>query len=687
MKTSSKFLSLLLFASLTAFTSCEFLQPDKQEEPEDPQEPSGEIHDYSDPVKSGVDVVEYDMGGGYMAITTTEDKAPKLGDFLCSGATEKAPLGYLLKVVDIEKVDPSIIAEYNTKSGTRVGSDGGDTYLVTTAMATLDEVLRSLGQEAEGWLTVNNGKVKLSDDATRAGVEYKPEDEGLYPLLDVSHTFQVEGDTKKKDDDGSDLVKWENYGDGALKIKISEYLSLNDFRYFTDPANESRSGYKIQFYNHFNVHFSGSLGVHKECEDLITWGTNKLNPIENKTDAKKYLNSWYPIIPLELVGVPVNITMRIVVRFPFEANLKAGIDADLMDRKNYWSFGAMLDTDRLSISPLDESGDRYCYAEEYPEWSDALEKADSEKSEFGLYLKGDFKIGPKVEVSAGINGTNLTSDELDYLISIFTGSGDNEGLLDTILKKKESDKENKDKLISLKAEVLTCAAEASFDFGGSVKMGIEYVTEDPIMDLLSSNPNKNYGWQSSDKWSLTGDFNASISFTLLDLKLGFKGIDIAKIEWKKDFPITLPVFKFEGPFLFPDYTEQKVDARPGEFIKISAKKTDPFATWFYGQKGFGYVLEKFGADDLRYFDAPASLDMQEDGNLFAKKYSFTMPLPIKASELEKYVPYTLYPYTVISKPFHMPDTEFKVFRKGVKFVYNGTELVYNTIDEVYGEEI
>ena len=686
MKTRSKLMPLLLLVCLMTYTSCDLLKPDKQEEPEDPQEPSGEIHDYSDPVKSGVDVVEYDMGGGYMAITTTEDKAPKLGDFLCSGATEKAPLGYLLKVVDIEKVDPSIIAEYNTKSGTRVGSDGGDTYLVTTAMATLDEVLRSLGQEAEGWLSVSNGKVKLSDDATRAGVEYKPEDEGLYPILDISQTFQIEGDTK--DDTGADsnLIKWEDYGDGSLQIKISEYLSLNDFLFFVDPARENRWGVKAQFYNHFNVHLSGALGVHKECDDLITWGVNKLKPVDNKAGAHKYLLSWYPVIPLEAAGVPINITVKIAITFPFEANLKAGLDADLMDHKNYWSMGAMMDG--LSLpSPLPESGGKICFTEEYPEGSDAAEVADAEKSKYGLYLKGDFKIGPKLDVSLGINGTNLTSDELDYLISILKTDEDKEGLLDIILKKKEADGEEKEKLISLKAEVLTLAAEASFDFGGEAKIGIEYVTEDPIMDLLNHNPNKNYGWQCADKLAFTGDFNAKATLTLLDLKLGFKGIDIAKIEWKKEFPVTAPLFKFEGPFLFPDYTEQKVSALPGEFIKISAKKRDPFSTWFYGQKGFGYVLEKFGADDIRYFDAPETLDIQEEGNLLMKKYAFTMPLPIKSSELEKFVPYTLYPYTIISKPFHMPYTEFKVYRKGVKFIYNGSELVYNTIDELYGEDL
>ena len=676
-------MSLLLFASLMAFTSCDLLQPDKSVEPD---ESAGEIYDYSDPEKSGVDVVDYDMGGGYMAITTTEDKAPKMGDFLCSGSTEKAPLGYLLKVVDIERVDPSIVSEYNTKSGTKVGTDGEDTYLVTTAQATLDEILRSRGEEAQGWLSVSNGKVKLSEDATRAGIEYKPKDEGLFTILDVSQTFEVEGDTKKDDDhNDKNLVKWENYGDGNLEIKISEYLSLNDYCVYTDPANENRSGFKIQFYNHFNVHFSGSLGVHKECDDLITWGINKLKPVENKANVKKYKLSWYPVIPLEVVGVPINITLKVDLRFPFEANLKAGIDADLMDRKNYWSVGAMFDTDKVSLSPLDESGDRYCFTEEYPEGSEAAEKADSENSKFGLYLKGDFKVGPKVELSAGINGTNLTSEELDYLISILKGDDEKEGLLDIILKKKESNEENKEKLISLKAEVLTFAADASFDFGVGVKMGIEYVTENPLMDLLSSNPNKNYGWQSSDKWSMTGDFNANVIFTLLDLKLGFKGFDIATVKLKKEFPFNWPLFKFEGPFLFPDYTEQKVNATPGEFIKISAKKTDSFATWFYGQKGFGYVLEKFGSDDIRYFDAPESLDMQEEGNLFSKKYRFTMTLPIKASELNQNVPYTLYPYTIISKPFHMPYTEFKVFRKGVKFIYNGTELVYNTIDEVYGE--
>lgn len=677
----------IFIAMLSAVSCLGFLEDVIDEEEREHSEDEtvvSDIYDYSDPVKSGVEVLDYDMTDGSLAVTTTSEKAPKLGDLLCSGSTDQAPLGYIARVVEVEEVDQSIVDEYMTKSDTKSDITDGVTYLVKTIPARLEDLLRSRGKEAEGWLSISNGKVKLVDTGTK-GI-YKPEEEAI-PILDIDHTFTIEGDTKTDSDD-KNKVKWENYGDGKLSLSVSDYLSAYDVNFYTDPLSNTKSGMKLQFYNHFNVHLSGAVGLHTKTDDLITLLTDKLNPIESKTPAPKYANAWYPVIPLEVIGLPINITLKMVLRLPFEASISAGFDADLFDAQNYFAIGAIWDDGDWGLSPLEESGGRYFFTEEVPEGSKAVKDAESEKSKYGLYLKGEVNTGPLFEMSVGINGTNLASDEIAHLLKSLNISDDTKGFLDILKNRQDEDekkkKEDAEKTWTFKTEFLTCGGQLSFDMKAKAEIGYEYVSDNPMAVLFDYNPNIDYEKRINDNWSFTGEANAKVYFSVFDIDIGYKGVDFFKLKWKNEYPFNIPVFSFGGTFLFPEFKNQEVEVLPNEIIKISGVKHDPFTSWFYKQDGIGYVLEKYKEEDRQYFEDPSSiLWTKTDGN----KKSYTMTLPIKASDLEVNVPYTLYPYMKISKPFHVPDREFNIYRKGVKFVYDGTVLRYNSIEWVEGENL
>ena len=88
-----------------------------------------EVIDLTDPVKSDISVVSLD-NDGTMIIMASEENAPKVGDFLCSGPTEMAPYGYMLRVTEVKQ------------SGSSRGmSTDKWMFIIKTTAAALNEVL------------------------------------------------------------------------------------------------------------------------------------------------------------------------------------------------------------------------------------------------------------------------------------------------------------------------------------------------------------------------------------------------------------------------------------------------------------------------------------------------------------------------------------------------------------------
>lgn len=123
---------------------------------------SGEpvVIDMTDPEGSGIEVKSIE-NDGTMTIEAPEDKAPKVGDILCSGSTELAPYGYLYKVTEVNRV--------NSQSPTRM--DGWDrlVFELKVIRTTLTAVIDNF--HATFRFPINLDDVKVSNVITEEGVE------------------------------------------------------------------------------------------------------------------------------------------------------------------------------------------------------------------------------------------------------------------------------------------------------------------------------------------------------------------------------------------------------------------------------------------------------------------------------------------------------------------------------------
>lgn len=61
------------------------------------------IYDVTNPETSEINVISIEKDGT-MTIEASEEKAPKVGDIVCSGPTEQAPYGYMLRVTEVAKI-------------------------------------------------------------------------------------------------------------------------------------------------------------------------------------------------------------------------------------------------------------------------------------------------------------------------------------------------------------------------------------------------------------------------------------------------------------------------------------------------------------------------------------------------------------------------------------------------------
>lgn len=92
------------------------------------------VFDVTNPETSEIKVVSLEKDGT-MAIEAPEGKAPRVGDILCSGPTEEAPYGYMLKVTEITKTSEKARAT-NSWEKYKMWK-----FLIKTTAAVLNEVL------------------------------------------------------------------------------------------------------------------------------------------------------------------------------------------------------------------------------------------------------------------------------------------------------------------------------------------------------------------------------------------------------------------------------------------------------------------------------------------------------------------------------------------------------------------
>lgn len=94
------------------------------------------VIDLSNPEKSEIRVVSLD-DNGTITIEATEERAPKVGDYLCSGPTDIAPYGYMLRVTEVQKAG-------NSATRSTIDDLKRWVWIIKTTAAAINEVLGNI---------------------------------------------------------------------------------------------------------------------------------------------------------------------------------------------------------------------------------------------------------------------------------------------------------------------------------------------------------------------------------------------------------------------------------------------------------------------------------------------------------------------------------------------------------------
>ena len=92
------------------------------------------IYDVTNPETSEINVISIEKDGT-MTIEASEEKAPKVGDIVCSGPTEQAPYGYMLRVTEVAKI-PEARSTRSWRENLKILK-----LVLTTTTAAINEVL------------------------------------------------------------------------------------------------------------------------------------------------------------------------------------------------------------------------------------------------------------------------------------------------------------------------------------------------------------------------------------------------------------------------------------------------------------------------------------------------------------------------------------------------------------------
>ncbi len=200
------------------------------------------VLDITNPGTSGIVVTSLESDGT-MTIETTEDKAPKVGDILCSGPTEIAPYGFMLRVTDVIK---------DTRSSSTRALDNEEIWklIIRSAGAALNEVLSNFHYEKH----IDFDKIKVDKVFDNEGnvlqlIEENPKEWKIPMKLDLGPYLTITPDIIIKP---KDLVVYVDVEDKAFKkfgadIDLDVDMSLQIDAKLSSKFEKSISLYYIIF--------------------------------------------------------------------------------------------------------------------------------------------------------------------------------------------------------------------------------------------------------------------------------------------------------------------------------------------------------------------------------------------------------------------------------------------------------
>lgn len=321
------------------------------------------VIDLTDAQKSGIKVTSVE-GDGTMTIEATEAKAPHVGDYLCSGPTDLAPYGYLLRVTEITKKEQS---ESSTRSLDDIKKH---IWLLKTTAAAVNEVFKNLD-------------INYPIDLRDISIDEVTDNEG--------HTISMTEEQKNK---------WK-IPIPALK---AEFLTLS--------PEISFSPKQLSFHLQIQDHKLNTFGVKFETE--METKVHLDATFRNKKPIEKSFDIYHVFLkPIVIPETPIVITPLFQIFLSFTGNAKAVFSITPIHEIYDVSIGAQYNGKTNAIEPT--TGDDFIQMEE--RYADKDRGIDNMETSFTL--DGNAKVSLGASLSFGLCGCNYMDR-----VSFFKGKFD-----------------------------------------------------------------------------------------------------------------------------------------------------------------------------------------------------------------------------------------------------------------------
>ena len=320
-------------------------------------------------VSSGSDNDDYSIvevgNDETITIKTTRDNLPKVGEFLASGPTEKAPYGFLCRVEAVEEVT------------TRSGSDDSVIAKIKKGLAYLDDVLPDINLSYP---------VKLDE----LMIDYVEDSEGnrLTVLSDDDYRWkfkEIKIPIKKwTNKDGSE-AKETDYGVAKFELRANYMMDPRELTFFLDIDNAILGKWGVTY--NFNSRFT------LDADLEITY------KFFNFKDQTLYNAVLKPIvIP---ASIPIVITPVFKLKYSADIGASLKINTRLLDlkRNNNATLYYMSLNPRMPMFKFDnvESDNRFFV---------------TDRTDLSIELDGFMNLSAHPIMTFGLYGSNLADDIL-----------------------------------------------------------------------------------------------------------------------------------------------------------------------------------------------------------------------------------------------------------------------------------
>lgn len=302
------------------------------------------VYDVTDPDISGIDIISIESDGT-LKIETSEDNTPKVGDFLCSSVSDQAPYGFLLKVVEVEKLE-----------ATR-GLDDLQDYLwiIRTVKTGIDEIFSN---------------------------------------IDIDHVVNLQDVSLDKvtDNEGNSIALTEQQRE-AWKIPIPK-LSTSFLSLYPEICIIPE---KLIYHLHIQEHEIKNLGIEFDAK-IETKIQLDADLIKGESYEKKFdvYNVFLTPIPIPYTPVVITPLFQVFLSVSGEANAK--ISFVPINELYQIKLGAQYNGDSKKIEPI--TGDKFINATEIT--------LDKEVTDMGgsFNFDGSVKASFGGSLSFGVEGSN-----------------------------------------------------------------------------------------------------------------------------------------------------------------------------------------------------------------------------------------------------------------------------------------